>query len=126
MHLLAGKALIGHIDAVSGRADTGQTQRGLLASGKEGLGQAMVVATARSKTKASNHAAWRNGGEQMKALIPANAVAPADVGLSGQPARATPFGIAGGDAELSSASYKQHCACTCSTRNKLKATMTSR
>ena len=34
----------------------------------------------------------------MKALIPANAVAPADVGLSGQPARATPFGIAGGDA----------------------------
>src|SRR5437763_16866561 len=39
MHLLAGKALIGHIDAVSGRAYTGQTQRGLLASGKEGLGQ---------------------------------------------------------------------------------------
>src|SRR5436305_499922 len=28
--------------------------------------------------------------------------------------------------ELSSASYKQCCACICSTRNKLKATMTSR
>src|SRR6266571_2922206 len=78
---IARKALVGDIGALRWSADTGQTRCGLLSSGKEGLGQAMIVATARGKAKAGNHAGRRNGGEQVEALIPANAVAPTDIGL---------------------------------------------
>src|SRR5256884_7775341 len=98
MQVIACKAFVGDIDALGWRADTGQARRGMLTRREKGFGQGVVVATGWGKTKASNHASRSNRGEQMKALIPANAVAPADVGLSGQPARATPFGIAGGDA----------------------------
>src|SRR6266581_9678254 len=98
MQLITCKAFIGHIDALSGSADTGQRRRGKLSSGEKGLGKAMVVATAHGKAKAGNHASWRNGSEHMEALIPANAVAPADIGLSGQPSRAASLGIARGNA----------------------------
>src|SRR5205823_12970441 len=53
----------------------------------------VVVATGGSKAKAGNHAGRGNGGEQMKALIPANAIAPADIGLPSQPSGTTPLGI---------------------------------
>ena len=66
--------------------------------GEKGLGQRMVIATGQSLAKPANHAGRSNRREQMEALIPANAIAPADVGLSGQPSRATPLGIARGDA----------------------------
>src|SRR6266704_296382 len=86
------------IDALRWSADTGQTRRGLLSSGKKGLSQPMIVATACGKAKTGNHANRGNGGEQMKALIPANAVAPANIGLSCQPACAPSFRIARGNA----------------------------
>src|SRR5260221_10556677 len=89
MHLLARKAFIGHIDALGWRAHTGQARGRSVSHGKEGLRQRVVVATRCSKAEAGNHAGWGNGGEQMKAFVPANAVAPADFGLSCQPAGAT-------------------------------------
>src|SRR6266568_4430521 len=85
MQLIARKAFVSHIDALGWRAHTGQTRCGLLSSGKEGLSQRVVVATGGSKAKASNHAGRGNRGEQVEAFIPANAVAPADIGLSCQP-----------------------------------------
>src|SRR5258708_2255737 len=77
MQLIACKAFVGHIDALSGSADTAQTWRGMLTSSEKGLGQRMVIATARGKAKTGNHPHRGNRGQQMKALIPANAVAPA-------------------------------------------------
>ena len=65
----------------------------MLASGEKGFGQRMVIATGWGKAKASNHAGWSNRREQVEAFIPANAVAPADIGLPRQPASATPLGI---------------------------------
>src|SRR6266567_784195 len=93
MQLIARKALIGHIDALGGRAHTGQARGRSVSHGQEGLRQRVVVATARSKAETSNHAGWGNGGEQMKAFIPPNAIAPADIGLPCQPASATPLRV---------------------------------
>src|SRR6266487_5495566 len=98
MQLIASKAFVGNIDALRRSADTAQAWRGMCSCGEKSFGQRMVIATGRRKAKAGNHASWGNGGEQMQALIPANAVAPADVGLPGQPARATSLGIARGNA----------------------------
>src|SRR5437763_17076378 len=92
--LIASKAFVGDIHALCWNADTGQTWRGLLSSGKKGLGQAVVVTTPRGKPEAGNHPHRGNRGEQMKSLIPAKAVAPANIGLSCQPAGAAPLGIA--------------------------------
>src|SRR5262249_50181349 len=52
------------------------------------------ITAGRSKAKAGDHTGRGNRGEQMEALIPANAIAPADISLPGQPAGATPLGIA--------------------------------
>src|SRR5579884_835580 len=68
MQLIAGKAFVGHIDAVRWHPSTGQTWRGVLAGGEKGLGQGVVVATGRGKAKAGNHAGRRNRTEQVKAL----------------------------------------------------------
>src|SRR5690349_2013229 len=94
MQLIASKACVGDIDALCWNADTGQTWRGLLSSGKKGLGQAVVVTTPCGKPEAGNHPRRGNRGEQMKSFIPANTVAPANSGLSCQPAGAAPLGIA--------------------------------
>jgi len=51
------------------------------------------MATARGKAKAGDHAGRGHRGEQMQALIPANAIAPADIGLAGQPSAATSLRI---------------------------------
>src|SRR5579884_2307967 len=96
MHLLTGKALVGDVDPFGRRPDTAQTLAGKSSGGKKGFGQRVVIATGRGKAKAGNNARRTDGGEQMKALIPAHAVAPADIGLPGQPATPTPFGITGG------------------------------
>src|SRR2546430_13706341 len=69
MHLIARKALIGHIDALGWRAHTGQARGRSVSHGKEGLRQRVVVATGCSKAETGNHAAWGNGGEQMKSFI---------------------------------------------------------
>src|SRR3989440_12374530 len=94
MQSIPGEAFVGYIDALSWSADALQTRRGMLASGEKGLSQRMVIATGCGKAKAGDHAGRGNRGEQMEALIPANAIAPADIGLSGQPSAATSFRIA--------------------------------
>src|SRR6266567_1497658 len=93
MQVIAGKAFVSHIDALCRSADAPQTWRGMLPNSKKGFGQRMVIATGRGEAKAGDHPCRGNRGEQMKAFIPANAVTPADIGLSGQPTGATPFRV---------------------------------
>ncbi len=126
MQLIPGKAKVFHIDALGWSPDALQTRRGMLASGEKGLGQRMVMATARGKAKAGDHAGRGHRGEQMQALIPANAIAPADIGLAGQPSAATSLRISCRNARTVQCLIKQRCACIWSSRNKLKATITSR
>src|SRR6266702_1722043 len=98
MQVIACKAFVSDIDALCRSADTGQTRRGMPPNSKEGFGQRMVIATGRGEAKAGDHTRRGNRGEQMEALIPPNASAPADIGLSGQPSAATSLGISRGDA----------------------------
>lgn len=56
--------------------------------------EGLVLGACRSEAKAGEHALLADGAEQIKALIPAQAIAVADVGLSGQPPLTAPFGIA--------------------------------
>src|SRR5213079_2502733 len=98
MQVIACKAFISDIDALRRSADTGQTRRGMPPNSKEGFGQRMVIATGGGEAKAGDHTRRGNRGEQMEALIPTNAIAPADIGLSGQPSAATSLGISRGNA----------------------------
>src|SRR5216683_8039252 len=66
MQQIARKALIGHIDALGWRTDTGQARGGSVSHGEKGFSQAMVVATACGKAETGNDAAWGNGGKQVK------------------------------------------------------------
>src|SRR5205807_10647274 len=80
------------------RDEPGPAHRGMPPNSKEGCGQRMVIATDGGEAKASDHSRRGNRGEQMEALIPTNAIAPADIGLSGQPSAATSLGISRGNA----------------------------
>ena len=61
------------------------------AQGEEGLSQGLILGAGFSKAEASDHANGVDGGEQVKALIPAQTVAPANVDQTGQPASAAAF-----------------------------------
>lgn len=98
MQLISGEAFVGQIDALGGRTGTEQPRAAMVPDGEKGFGQAMVVATGWGKAKASNDSHRRNRGKQMKTLIPANAIAPADIGLPSQPTAATSLGISSWDA----------------------------
>jgi hypothetical protein len=70
---------------------------GLAAQGKKGFGQRLILGAGCPTAKASDHAGWVHGQQQMDAFIPAQAVAPANIGQPRQPARATTLGIPGRD-----------------------------
>ncbi len=96
MQLLPSKAFVGDIDSLGWSTDTGQARRGLRSYGKKDFGQRIVITTAAAKPVITPLGSNRQ--EQMEALIPANAIAPADIGLSRQPDGAMPLGIASGNA----------------------------
>jgi hypothetical protein len=113
MQVFTDKGFVGDIEALGWRIDTGQKRYGCVSHHKEGLGQRMIIATGRVKSIAGNHARWLKRGEQMKALIPAYTVTPADVGLPCQPAGAHRLASCVGRPELSSTSYSKLGACIC-------------
>ena len=80
MHLIPCEAEVFNIDALGGSTDTTQARRGLRSRGEKGVGQNMVIATGGSKSKARNHAERSNRGEQVEALLPADAIAPTAIG----------------------------------------------
>ncbi len=90
---LSGKAFVSHIGASSGQSCTGQTRRWGLSSGQQRFGQRLIVSTGGSKAKAGNHPERSHAEPQMKALVPAQASAPANVGLICKPPPTTSLGI---------------------------------
>jgi hypothetical protein len=91
---LSGKAFVGYIGSLSRQATTGQTCRRSLANREQGLGQVLIMGADRPKAKTSNHSQGGDTQQQMKAFVPAEAIAPTDIGLPSQPASAAAFGIA--------------------------------
>ncbi len=73
------EAFICHVVALSGHPSTEQKCSGVLACCKQGCGQRLVVRT--GWAKAGNHADRVHAQQQMKALAPSQAIAPANVGL---------------------------------------------
>src|SRR6266478_4297813 len=90
---LSGKAFVSHIGALSGQSCTGQTRRWGLSSSKQGFGQRLIVSTGGSEAKAGNHPERSHTQQQMEAFVPANASAPANVGLTRKPSYTTSLGI---------------------------------
>ena len=85
MPLPSLEALIRHIPAQGRRPQGGQPGVGSMPKGEEILGQCLVLGAGRGKAEAGNDALRIYGKEQVKAFIPAQAVAPANISLSGQP-----------------------------------------
>jgi len=91
----SGKAFVSHIGAMSRQAGAGQTRGRLLASGKQGRSQVLIMCAGRPKAKPSDDSQRSDTQQQVKAFIPADAIAPADIRLPGQPASTASFGITG-------------------------------
>ena len=66
-----------------------------MARGEEGLGERRVLGARRPKAQAGDDPNGIDGHEPMKALIPAEPVAPADIGEARQPPVAPALGITG-------------------------------
>src|SRR5260370_83489 len=88
-----GKALVSCIGAVSRPASARQTRRWTLSSRKQGRGEVLIMRTSRAKAKSCNHAQGSDTQQQMKAFIPAEAITPANISLTCQPAQAAPLAI---------------------------------
>ena len=85
MQLPSLKALVRHIPAQGRCPQGGQPGVGSMPEGEEILGQCLVLGAGRGKAEAGDDALRIDGKEQVKAFIPAQAVAPANISLSGQP-----------------------------------------
>ncbi len=93
MIVRAFKAGVNHIWSEGGLPDAGQAGRWCVPQGKEGVGQWLVFATRRPEAKAGNDPLRIDRHDQVKAFIPAQTIAPADVSEARQPAGTTPFSI---------------------------------
>jgi hypothetical protein len=93
VRFLTGKAFISYIRPLRRTASRRQTGRGSATRRKQGRSQVLIVCAGAAKAEASNHSLGGDTQQEMKALIPPNAIAPADISLACQPAQATPFGI---------------------------------
>jgi hypothetical protein len=92
---LSSKAEVFHIGALGGQSHARQTRRWALANGKQVCSQVLVMGAGRSKAKAGNDSHGSHAQQEMEAFVPANAITPADICLTGQPAQAASFGFAG-------------------------------
>jgi hypothetical protein len=90
----SGKAFVCHIGALSRQATASQLWRRCVTSSKQGGCQVLLMRACASKAKAGNYSLSRDAQQEMEAFGPANAITPADICLSSQPAGAAPFGIA--------------------------------
>ena len=85
MPLPSLEALVGHIPAQGRRTQGGQPGVGSMPEGEEILGQGLILGAGRGKAEAGDDALGIDRKQQVKAFIPAQAVALANVSLSGQP-----------------------------------------
>src|SRR4051812_14777341 len=98
--------LVDDVRTGGGRADTGAARIRVLAQGKEGVGERLILGAARRESKPGDRARGGDGQQQSQPLEPAQPIAPADLGGAGKPAGAAPRRLASrvGTAVLSSAS----------------------
>src|SRR5215475_268104 len=91
------EALVDDIWPPGQGAHARQAWVGMAAESKERLRQGLIFGTGRSKTKAGDHSPGVDRQEHMEAFIPAQPVAPANVGQARQPAGSAALGIPGRD-----------------------------
>src|SRR4051794_28206535 len=89
-----GKAFVGYIRPLSRQATAWQLWRRCVTSSKQGGCQVLIMRARTSKAKTCNDSLSRDAQQEMEAFVPANAITPADICLTSQPAAAAPFRIA--------------------------------
>ena len=94
------KALVDDIRPTGREAYARQARMGMAAEGKERLRQGLIFGTSRTKAEAGDHPPGVDRQEHMEAFIPAQPVAPANIGQSRQPAGSSALGIPRGDPGL--------------------------
>ncbi len=92
---LPRKPFVGHIRPVSRQSSAEQPWRRGVTSGKQGGSQVLIMRARTSKAKAGHHSLGRDAQQEMEAFVPADAITPADIRLTRQPAQAAPFRITG-------------------------------
>jgi hypothetical protein len=85
MVFLAFEALVGYVGSRADRAHADKLGVRSGSHGEEGLRHLLVGSGSSSEAKACNDPAGIDGSEQAKSFVPAQAIAPADVGAPGQP-----------------------------------------
>jgi hypothetical protein len=90
-----GKAFVGDIGAASRPATTAQLWRGRVTSRKQGSCQVLIMRTRAAKAKAGDDSLRRHAQQEVEAFVPAQAITPADICLTRQPAGPASFRIAG-------------------------------
>jgi enamine deaminase RidA (YjgF/YER057c/UK114 family) len=92
----AFEAFVGHISSREGRAHADESGVRIGPEVEERLRQWLVGRGGSTEAKARDHSGGLNGGQKEEALLPAQAVGPADVGISGKPAIPTTLRIPDG------------------------------
>jgi hypothetical protein len=95
LRLLTSKPFVGDIGTMSGQSCTGQSWRRLLAYGKKGLGQQLIMGTGCRKAKAGHHSCSSDSEQEVKSFVPSDPMTPTHVSLSRQPTCPAPLGITG-------------------------------
>src|SRR5690349_14070361 len=90
MRLVARKTFVGYVDPLRFGPHTAQAFWRAGTSGQKCLQQGLIVGTGWTKAIASNDSRLGNRNQQVKSFIPANPIAPADIGLTSQPSLPTP------------------------------------
>src|SRR5829696_2963695 len=87
------EALVSNVSPREGRAHAFEPGVWIGPEVEEGLRQRLVGCRGGTETKARDHSGGLNGAQKREALVPAQAVGPADVGISGKPAMPTTLRI---------------------------------
>src|SRR5215475_1070650 len=91
------KALVDDIRPAGRKAHNRQARVGIATEGKERLRQGVIFGAGRTKAEAGDHPPGVDRQEPMEAFIPAQPVAPANIGQARQPSGPSALGIPEGD-----------------------------
>src|SRR5260221_3907684 len=87
------KPFVSHIRAVSRQASTRQAWRRRATSCKQSSCQMLIMGAGASEAEPGNHSLGCYTEQEMEAFVPAEAITPADIGLTCQPAQPAPLRI---------------------------------
>src|ERR687898_1158610 len=92
----AFEALVGHVRSRRSRTHADEPFVGIGPHGEEGLGHLLLGGGGGPEAEAGDDSGRVGAGEQAKAFVPADAVGPTDVGLSGKPSVPTALAVPDG------------------------------